>query len=225
MVVLVAPVVPMVLVLVVVVLGLTVLVPVVGLRAADVALVAPAEVRFSPGLEGLDRRVLVRREAVDVVDFFSSSLALTLGRLRWVEVEVAVVGRRVVVVVPGGRVGGLLRPPVAREVAEFPAVLDAVVEVAGRRTVLVVVVPGRLVVVVVVEILVGPLDLGAGAASGLGSGAADTSGEEGVGVPPFSWGASEDESRTSAAASGWTTSTFSISDMVESIGCRKSTID
>lgn len=191
-VVLVAPVAPVLVpVLVVVVLGLIVLVPVVGLRAAAVALVVPALVLFSPGLEGLDMRLLVRREVVDVVDFFSSSLALTLGRLRWVEVEVAVVGRRVVVVVPGGRVGGLVRPPVAREVAVVPAVLDAVVEVvAGRRTVLVVVVPGRLVAVVVVEAFVCPLDLGAGAASGtgsgVGSGAADTSGEEGVGVSSFS---------------------------------------
>lgn len=185
--------VPVVLVLVpvlVVVLGFAVLVLAAGLRAAAVALVVPAVVLLSPGLAGLDMRVLVRREeVVETVDFFSSSLALTLGRLRWLEVEVAVVGRRDVVVVVG-RVGGLLRAPVVREVVVGPAVLDAMVEVVpGRRTVLVVVVPGRRVVVVVVEVLASPLDFGAGAsgaASGVGSGAAETSGEDGAGVSSFS---------------------------------------
>lgn len=202
-VVLVVPVVPVVLAPVLVaVLGLVVLVLVAGFRTAEVAPVVP-DVDLTAGLAGVDARVLVlREEAVDTVDFFSSSLALILGRLRWLELEVAVVGRRVAVVeVVGGRVGGLVRPPVAREVAVVPAVRDAVVEVApGRRRVLVLlVVPGLLAaaVVLVVEGLASMLDLAAGAsgaASGLGSGtgsgadsvAAAASGEDGVGSSSFS---------------------------------------
>ena len=119
-----------------------------GLRAAVVVV----EVVFlSTWRAGLDRRVLVLLAAAeDVVAFFSSSLALTLGRLRWLEVaEVAVVGRRAVVDVDGGGlVGGLLRPPVTRVlVAVVPwAVLAAVDEVTAERRAAVVAVaaPGRL---------------------------------------------------------------------------------
>lgn len=56
---------------------------------------------------------------VEVTGFFSSSLALTLARLRCVAVVEDDVGRRVAaapavaVVDDGGRVGGLLRPVVA----------------------------------------------------------------------------------------------------------------
>lgn len=114
-------------------------VDVTGLRTVPAVPVVPAVVLFSAVRPGLDMSVLVRLAAVDVrVDFLSSSLALTLGRLRWLEVvEVAVVGRRVVVVVEvvGGRVGGLLSPPVARALAVAPAaVRDAeVVPVATVR--------------------------------------------------------------------------------------------
>jgi hypothetical protein len=49
-------------------------VDVAGLRSVDVV---PAVL-----LLGLDVKVLVLRDVVEVVDFFSSSLALILGRLR-----------------------------------------------------------------------------------------------------------------------------------------------
>jgi hypothetical protein len=116
-------------------------------------------VLFSAVLPGLER-VLVRL-AVVVGVFLSSSLALMLGRLRWLAVVEEVVGlRRVdvaVVVEVGGRVGGLVRPPVGRAVAVVPAVLEAVVAVApGRRTeeavAVVVVVPARLAVAVAVAL-------------------------------------------------------------------------
>ncbi|KAI6760904.1 hypothetical protein HG530_009764 [Fusarium avenaceum] len=77
-------------------------------------------------------------ETLEAVDFLSSSLALMLGRLRWLEMELAVGGRRTVEV--GGRVGGLLRPPGARALA---VVGLAVVEVAaGRRVPVAGVAPG-----------------------------------------------------------------------------------
>lgn len=92
-----------------------VLVDVVGFRAApDVAAV----------VRGLDVVVAVLLAAAEVkLDFFSSSLALTLVRLRWEEVaDVAVVGLLVVLVADeaGGRVGGLLRPPALRVPAAPP---------------------------------------------------------------------------------------------------------
>lgn len=110
---------------------------VVGLRTVPAAPVVPAVVFFSAVLPGLDTRVLVLLAAVEVkVDFLSSSLALTLGRLRWLEVvDVEVVGRRAAVVVEvGGRVGGLLSPPV-RAAAVAPAAVrdEAVVPVAAVR--------------------------------------------------------------------------------------------
>jgi hypothetical protein len=58
-----------------------VVVLVAGLRAAAAEELAVVDF-FSSVLPGLDMRVLVRRDAVDDTDFFSSSLALTLGRLR-----------------------------------------------------------------------------------------------------------------------------------------------
>lgn len=181
--VLVTPVVPVVPVrAAVAVLEAVVPVAVVGFLAAA-APVVPA-VLVVVGLAGLDISVLVRRDVVPMVDFFSSSLALILGRLRWLAVEdVAVVGRvRVVVVVVGGRVGGLLRPPVVRVVPVVP-VLDAVlVVVAGLRIVPVVVVPaGRLTVVVVLG-FASPLDL---VADGVVA-----SGEDGAGVSSLSVAAS-----------------------------------
>lgn len=126
-------------------------VDVAGLRTVPAVPVVPAVVLFSAARPGLDMSVLVLLAAVEVkVGFRSSSLALTLGRLRWLEVaEVAVVGRRVVVVVEvGGRVGGLLSPPVARAPAVAPAGVrdEAVVPVAAvrRAAAVVVVAPARL---------------------------------------------------------------------------------
>lgn len=83
--------------------------------------------------------------AVGVATFFSSSLALTLARLRCVAVVEEDVGRRVAaapvvaVAVEGGRVGGLLRPAVA-------VLAAGVVEVAvvGRREAEVAVAPVAL---------------------------------------------------------------------------------
>lgn len=125
--------------------GLVVVVVVVaGFLAAAVEL-AVLSGRVFPGLPIIE---LVRREAVP---FFSSSLALTLGRLRWLDAEVAAVADRRTVEA-GGRVGGLVSPPVARVV---PVVLGVVLEATedvtpGRRVVAVAVVPGRLGAVVVV---------------------------------------------------------------------------
>jgi hypothetical protein len=198
---------------------------VAGLRADAVV---PAGVRVAVGLAGLDMMLLVRRAAVaEAAGLRSSSLALTLGRLRWVEVvDVAVVGRRAAIVdVVGGRVGGLLRPPVARAVAVVPAVLDGVVvEVPGRRTVLVVVPAGRLTAEVVVG-LASPLAL----AAGLGASDALASGDEGIGVASLSsFGTSEADSTavssgcSSCSSSSWGscssalgTSTFSMSAIVK----------
>lgn len=98
---------------------------------------------LSAALPGLDVRVLVRLAVV--AGFLSSSLALTLGRLRW---EVAVpeeVGRRdaaVVVVVVGGRVGGLLKPAAPVRVAE--EAVEGVALPAGRRAAVVAVAPVAL---------------------------------------------------------------------------------
>jgi hypothetical protein len=110
-----------------------------GRRVAVVELVVPT-VLLSAVLPGLDTIELVLRaeEAVEVVDFLSSSLALILGRLRWLALEVDVAGRRTVEA--GGRVGGLLRPPGARVLV---AAGLAVVEVEpGRRVPVVEVVVG-----------------------------------------------------------------------------------
>jgi hypothetical protein len=162
-----------------------------GTRAAAAVPVAPM-VLFSVVLPGLDR-VLVRLE---VVDFFSSSLALTLARLRWLVVVEAVPGLRTVavVVVVGGRVGGFVRPPVGRVVDVVPAVLVAVVAVVpGRRAeAAVVVVPGRLRAVVVLEV---PL-----AATG-------ASGEAAA-------GSLEVEEAAGATSSDWMTSKLSFSDIL-----------
>lgn len=89
-------------------------------------------------LPGLETMELVRR--VDVVGFFSSSLALTLGRLLWLPMELAVVGRRTVEVA-GGRVGGLLKPPGARVLVAVLAVADEATP--GRRVAVVEATPGR----------------------------------------------------------------------------------
>jgi hypothetical protein len=110
-----------------------------GRRVAVVELVVPT-VLLSAALPGLDTIELVLRaeEAVEVVDFLSSSLALILGRLRWLALEVDVAGRRTVEV--GGRVGGLLRPPGARVLVVAGL---AVVEVEpGRRVAVVEAVAG-----------------------------------------------------------------------------------
>lgn len=119
----------------VVVRGLLVLVvvAVAGLRAAAVVFVGVVLV-----FDGLDSKVLVRRDEVEVVDFFSSSLALTLGRLRWLVALELVVGR-FNVLLAAGRVSGLVVPAVAVRVVAVPVVLAPVV---------VVVVPGRRVAVV-----------------------------------------------------------------------------
>ena len=127
-------------VLIVVVRGDEVMV-VAGFRAAVAVPVVPSVLVF-PGLDTIE---LVLRE---VVDLFSSSLALTLGRLRWLDAEVeAVADRRTVV--GGGRVGGLLKPPGARVLAVVPwAVLEATEDVTpGRRAVEAVVDPGRFAAV------------------------------------------------------------------------------
>lgn len=85
------------------------------------------------GFPGLEAKVLVLLEAVEETDFFSSSLALTLGLLRCVAVVEDDVGRRTVLVVDvGGRVGGLLSPPVVRVAAVGALAVDVVV-VPGRR--------------------------------------------------------------------------------------------
>jgi len=123
---------------------------VVGRRAA--AVVVAVVVFLSAVVRpGLDMMELVRRAAELSVGFFSSSLALTLGRLRWLAAEVvgaAVERRAAVVVVVGGRVGGLARPPAVRVEVVAVAVLELVAEdaVPGRRVVVVevVAVPGRL---------------------------------------------------------------------------------
>lgn len=183
-----------------VVLGAVEEVEVAGLRAAAAVPVVVLAL-LSPGLLGLDIKELVRL-AVVVVGFFSSSLALTLGRLRWLAADVEpVVGRRVVVVV-GGRVGGLLRPPEVREEAVVLVRDVVVVAVPGRRVV-VVVVPGRLTVVVVVG-LVEPLDLGLAA-----SGVDVASGEEGVGVDDLSSSPSLGTSEADSAATEESSSSFS----------------
>jgi hypothetical protein len=113
-----------------------------GLRAAVVEPAVPA-VRLSAVLAGLDMIELVLRADAteDVVDFLSSSLALMLGRLRWLDMEVAVGGRRMVEA--AGRVGGLLRPPGARVVLEEVVGLAVEVE-PGRRVAVVEAVPGCL---------------------------------------------------------------------------------
>lgn len=118
-------------------------VPAVESLLVAVPAVGTAGFLSAAALPGLLMRVLVRLEAVvEAVGFFSSSLALTLARLRWVAVVEEEVGRRTVpaaaVVDEGGRVGGLLRPaaavvlPPAAEVVEVAATgrLEADVAVA-----------------------------------------------------------------------------------------------
>ena len=123
---------------------------VVGRRAA--AVVVAVVVFLSAVVRpGLDMMELVRRAAELSVGFFSSSLALTLGRLRWLAAEVvgaAVERRAAVVVVVGGRVGGLARPPAVRVGVVAVAVLELVAEdaVPGRRVVVVEVVVENTVV-------------------------------------------------------------------------------
>ena len=101
--------------------------PTAGFRVAVVPVV---------DLPGLVVKVLVLL-VVEVTDFFSSSLALTLARLRCVAVVEDDVGRRAVLVVEvGGRVGGLLSPPVVVRAAVFEAlavVVEVVAVVPGRR--------------------------------------------------------------------------------------------
>jgi hypothetical protein len=159
-------------------------VAVVGLAVAVVrAPVVPmVEVRVVPmvrfsgaGFPGLLVMALVLLDAVEMVDFFSSSLALTLGRLRWLDTVEEVVGRRTVEVdVVGGRVGGLLRPPVARTDGVAVAVFDAaVVATPGRRAVVAVVpVAGRLAKGVA---LASPFLLASADAAAIGLGAAGCS--------------------------------------------------
>jgi Fe2+ transport system protein FeoA len=113
-----------------------------GLRAAVVEPAVPT-VRLSAVLAGLDMMELVLRADAteEVVDFLSSSLALMLGRLRWLDMDVAVGGRRMVEA--AGRVGGLLRPPGARVVLEVVGL--TVEEVApGRRVAVAAAEPGCL---------------------------------------------------------------------------------
>jgi hypothetical protein len=161
----------------------------------DAAVPVVPSVLFSAVLPGLER-MLVRLETVA---FFSSSLALMLGRLRWLAVVDAVPGRRVAVVevaVPGGRVGGLVRPPVGRVVVVEAVVLEAAVPAVapGRRAeaAAVVVVPGRLRAGVVLE---GPL----AAVEGSGEAAA---------------GSLVVEDAAGAESSCWTTSKLSFSDIM-----------
>lgn len=229
-------------VLVVVVLG-AVEVAVAGLRAVVDEAVALVAVLLARGLEAVEAMLLVRREVALAVGFFSSSLALTLGRLRWLvtdDVEPGAARRAAVVDVVGGRVGGLLRPPAARdEAVELAAVREAVVEVAaaGRRAVVVVGAPGRLAAVADVADRTVPFVLegvagadgvsgvaGAAAAAGSSLGTSELSaaaaasssatatGEEAV---EFSSGASVVASTgVLGTSSAWETSAFSISDMV-----------
>ncbi|KAI6748014.1 hypothetical protein HG531_008556 [Fusarium graminearum] len=114
-----------------------------GLRVAVVEPAVPT-VRLSAVLAGLDMIELVLRADAteEVVDFLSSSLALMLGRLRWLDMDVAVGGRRTVEA--AGRVGGLARPPGARVVL-VEVVGLAVEEIApGRRVAVVEGAPGCL---------------------------------------------------------------------------------
>jgi hypothetical protein len=182
--------------------GLVLVVPavaVVGFRAVPVV---PTEVRFSAVLPGLDdASVLVLLAAVEErVDFLSSSLALTLGRLRWLEVvDVAVVGRRAAAVVDetGGRVGGLLSPPGARAPAVAPA--------ADRDDE--VVVPATAVRRAVVVVAVGPALLADGEAD-VALTLDGVSGDKGV-----------DSLDDGAPSERWATSMFSLSAIFnDSIG-------
>lgn len=114
------------------VLLLTVL---VGLLAAAVVELAvdSLEVLSLPGelAAAVPGATEVRRSAEVAGFLVSSSDADTLGRDRWVAVEEAVVGRRMVDGT-GGRVGGLVRP-LARVVLVV-AVVGLVPGAAGRRT-------------------------------------------------------------------------------------------
>lgn len=155
------------------------MVPVAGLRTLLAAVVAEgaAEVLRDGGDEAAEAEepdsVDVRRALEVSVRFFdSSSDADTEGRERWVVVDevLPVAGRRVVEDT-GGRVGGLLRPPVARVVEVV--VLEALEAVAaGRRAVVLV----PVLLVGVADLVLGvPLaeggDLGVSLASAAGSAA------------------------------------------------------
>jgi hypothetical protein len=129
--------------------------------------------------------------------------------------------------VVGGRVGGLVSPPLAARVDVVPAALGAlvVVVVPGRRMALVVVVPGRFTgaVVVVVVFAVGlasgfvsPLAL----ASSAGSSAVG-SGDRTSDVSSFtsSLGTSEESSiEVGGTSSTWGVSTFSTSAIAQGLG-------
>lgn len=177
--------------------GMVLEVAVLGLALAVVLLAGFRTLGVVPvTLPGLDVRVLVLRVEVDeTVDFFSSSLALTLGRLRCVAVVDGTVRRTAVV---GGRVGGLLRPPVARAVVVVPVadlVADGVAAVAVRRVAAApVAAAGRLTA----EGTVLASPLARAAASG------EVFGSELIGV---------DTEGEAGAASGCTEGVFSLSDM------------
>lgn len=189
---------------------LGVLVEEAGFRAAAVVDAVVPTALFSvalPGDAALPGVVEVRRAVPDTLEvnvrFLSSSD--TDGRVRCEAVdEVAVAGRLATVEPAGGRVGGLLNPPVEVVVrADEPAVgfVPAVPEVAAvRRAVADDVVGVRLVALGDLVVLVAAADFGEGeAAAGFGAGEV---------VAGFGAGAG------AAASSGWTTSKPSASDML-----------
>lgn len=140
-------------------------------------------------------RVEVRRDAVPRVDVRRLSSSETDEAGRWPD-EVAVVDVRLAAVeVVVGRVGGLLRPPVAVPVRvdELAEGLVAVEEVAGRRAV-VVVVAGFLAAEVAVFVPVVEAGFFTGAAPVAGAGDWGFSAEASAG------GASAAEDSAAAAA-------------------------
>jgi hypothetical protein len=157
--------------------------------------------RSAAVLPGLDMMELVLLDAVEVVDFFSSSLALTLGRLRWLEAEVAevAVARRTVPGAPG-RVGGLLKPPGAR-------VLDAVLAV------LEVVVPGRRVVVVPAGRFTRGLESPFALVEASGEVGVELLGLETSGAVSATGDPTDSACSAGGTSSCWTTSKLSVSDM------------
>lgn len=172
-----------------------VVVVVPGLRVAVAEPVAELRGLLSAALPGLDMIELVlRAEALEVVDFLSSSLALILSLLLWLAVEVDEVAVLRTVEV-GGRVGGLLKPVAVRVLAAVGLV--AVDVEPGRRVALVAeAAPGRFTTG-----FLSPFSL------------AGVSGEAGVaacGLSGSAW-ASVGEA---TASSGWTMSKLSVSDMV-----------
>lgn len=211
---------------------------VTGLRAAAV-LVAPGVVFLSVVLPGLDMMELVLLAAAEVmVDFRSSSLALTLGLLRWLETEPVVVRRVAVVEVVGGRVGGLLRPPLTRAAVPVPvevpleAFVAAVAEPRRRAAAaaVVVVAPARFaaavglavpLVLTGVRLVSGPVFLAVGDCS---TGVASASSATGWVSSIVEAGSSDGAVGVSArfpvslgievASSGWITSKLSFSDIM-----------